>query len=172
VDQRTRLHLGCGSKILDGYVNVDIVPGPGVDLVCDIGQGIPLETGRFEEVLAVDFLEHIPPPRTIFVMNEIHRVLRPGGVLRAHVPEAPGITAFQDPTHQSFWNSETFTYFVAGHHRREVYGTSYGVTAAFELRQLKRRRHKWKRFFATGNPSWLSNFVLDVELVAVDLPTR
>ena len=167
MDARKKLHLGCGSQILDGYVNVDIVGGPGVDLVCDVAQGIPLETARFEEALAVDFLEHVPPTRTIFVMNEIHRVLRPGGILRAHVPEAPGITACQDPTHVSFWNEETFTYFEAGHTRRERFGVSYGVTAAFRLRSFRRKRHLWKRFFSTGHPGYLWNFVIDVELEAV-----
>jgi len=36
-----KLHLGCGKVALPGYVNADIQPGPGVDLVCD-ARDIPL----------------------------------------------------------------------------------------------------------------------------------
>ncbi len=164
---RPRLHLGCGQKILPGYMNVDIVAAPGVDLVCDVGLGIPYPDGVFTEVLAIDFIEHIPPTRSIHLMNEIWRVLAPGGILKVHVPAAPGITAFQDPTHVSFWNEESFTYYEDGHPRRENYGVSYGIRARFRRRKFVRRRHLWSRFFTTFDPSYLANHVLDLELEAI-----
>jgi predicted SAM-dependent methyltransferase len=162
-----RLHLGCGTKIVAGYVNADIVAGPGVDLVCDLSRGIPYPDSVFDEVLAVDFIEHVAQDRTIHLMNEVWRVLAPGGVFRVHVPAAPGITAFQDPTHVSYWNEESFTYYEDGHARREVYGVSYGVRARFRRRWLRRRRIHWTRFFTTFDFNYLSNHVLDLELEAV-----
>jgi predicted SAM-dependent methyltransferase len=162
-----RLHLGCGRKILDGYVNVDIVAGPGVDLVCDVSQGVPFPDNSFDEVLAVDFIEHIPTTRAIAVMNDIWRVMRPGGVFKIHVPAAPGITAFQDPTHVSYWNEESFTYYEDGHRRREQYGVYYGIQARFRRRKLRRRRNLWTRFFVTFDFNYLANFVLDIELEAI-----
>jgi predicted SAM-dependent methyltransferase len=162
-----RLHLGCGTKITAGYVNVDIVAAPGVDLVCDVGRGIPYHDSVFDEVLAIDFIEHIPQTRAIRLMNEIWRVLAPGGIFRVHVPSAPGITAFQDPTHVSFWNEESFTYYEDGHPRRERYGVSYGVEARFRRRKLRRKRNLWTRFFTTFDFNYLTNHVLDLELVAV-----
>ena len=162
-----RLHLGCGRKILDGYVNADIVDGPGVDLVRDLSTGIPYPDGVFEEVLAIDFIEHVPQARVIHLMNEVWRVLAPGGRFHVHVPAAPGITAFQDPTHVSFWNEESFTYYEDGHPRRENYGVSYGVLARFRRHRLRRRRNLWTRFFTTFDFSYLSNMVLDLELEAV-----
>jgi SAM-dependent methyltransferase len=152
---------------LDGYVNVDVVAGPGVDVVCDIGQGIPFPDSVFDEVLAVDFIEHIPTARAIALMNDFWRVLRPGGLLKIHVPAAPGITAFQDPTHVSFWNEESFTYYEDGHPRREGYGVYYGIQARFRRRKLRRRRNLWTRFFTTFDFNYLSNFVLGVELEAL-----
>ena len=165
-----RLHLGCGKKILDGYVNVDIVSATGVDVVCDVSDGIPFPDSVFEEVLAVDFIEHIPPDRTIHLMNEVWRVLAPGGRFSIHVPSAPGITAFQDPTHVSFWNQESFTYYEDGHPRRERYGVTYGIRARFRLRRLRRQRNLWLRFFTTLDLNYLSNHVLDLELEAVKDP--
>jgi hypothetical protein len=162
-----RLHMGCGTKILDGYVNADIVAAPGVDLVRDLSTGIPYPDGVFEEVLAIDFIEHVAPARVIHLVNEVWRVLEDGGRFRVHVPAAPGITAFQDPTHVSFWNEESFTYFEDGHTRREHYGVSYGVRARFRRRRVRRKRNLWTRFFTTFDLNYLSNHVLDIELVAV-----
>jgi len=89
------------------------------------------------------------------------------------VPQAPGITAYQDPTHVSFWNEESFTYYEDGHPRRENYGVTYGIHARFRKRSLRRRHHLWQRFFTTLDLNYLSNCLLDVELVAVkDTPPR
>jgi predicted SAM-dependent methyltransferase len=162
-----RLHLGCGRKILPGYVNVDVVEAPGVDVVCDLNLGIPFPDDSFVEVLAVDFIEHIRPDAVIQLMNDIHRVLKPGGVFRVHVPQAPGITASQDPTHVSFWNAESFTYYEDGHRRRETFGVTYGIRARFRMRSLRRKHHLWSRFFTTLDINYLANCLLDVELVAV-----
>ena len=164
---KNKIHLGCGRKILDGYVNVDIFDSPGVDFVCDISEGLNFEDNSFVEALAVDFVEHIPPSRVIHVMNEVHRILLPGGVFKIHVPEAPGITAYQDPTHVSFWNEEAFTYYIKGHHRCENYGRYYGIKARFKILSLKRRRHLWQRFLRTLDFNYLSNYLIDIELQAI-----
>lgn len=167
LDAKKKLHLGCGTRILPDYLNLDLVDGPGVDLVCDASEGLPFPDDRFDEILAVDFFEHIRPERSIPLMNDCYRVLVGGGRLRMHVPEAPGITAFQDPTHVSFWNEESFSYYIEGDARRERFGVPYGVSARFEMHRLVRRRHMWKKFFTTGNFNYLLNYVLDVELAAV-----
>lgn len=165
--QKNKLHLGCGNKILPDYVNVDICEAPGIDVVWDVNQGIPFADNSFSEVLAVDFIEHIQPTNAIYLMNEVYRVLQPGGIFKIHVPEAPGITAYQDPTHICFWNEESFAYYIGGNYRRENYGVYYGITANFELLSLERTRHLWKKFFKTWNINYLANYLLDVELKAV-----
>jgi len=132
-----------------------------------VSQGIQFADSSFREALAVDFVEHIRQARVIYFMNEVHRVLVPGGLFRIHVPEAPGITAYQDPTHVSFWNEEAFTYYLDGHPRRENYGKYYGITARFELQSFKRTHHLWKRFFTTWDLNYLSNCLIDIELRAV-----
>lgn len=162
-----RLHLGCGRKILDGYVNMDIVEGPGVDVVGDVSAGIPFPDSVFQEILAIDFVEHIAQPRVISTMNDMWRVLAPGGILKIHTPQAPGITAFQDPTHVSFWNEESFTYYEDGHHRRENYGVYYGIKARFRRKRFSRHRNLWTRFFTTFDFNYLSNYVIKIELEAI-----
>ena len=115
----SKLHLGCGTSPLPGYVNADIVKLPGVDQVFDASLGLPFPDHTFEEILAEDFLSHLPTEKGVFIMNEFYRVLKPAGRLRLKFPEAPGITAFQDPTHVSLWNREKLTYFLSGHRRRD-----------------------------------------------------
>ena len=167
---KNKLHLGCGNKILPDYVNVDICQTPGIDLVWDVNEGIPFADNSFSEALAVDFIEHIQPQNAIYLMNEVYRVLQPEGVFKIHVPEAPGISAYQDPTHTCFWNEESFDYYLLNNFRRERYGVYYGITAKFQRVSLTRTRHQWKKFFKTGNLNYLSNFLLDVELKAIKEP--
>ncbi len=41
-------------------------------------------------------------------MQEAHRCLTPGGWFLTLTPSTDGRGAFQDPTHVSFWNSNSF----------------------------------------------------------------
>jgi SAM-dependent methyltransferase len=68
------------------YQGIDIAPefaGPDV-LIQDISQGIPFSAGACDFVFCIEVLEHIPNP--FGTLEEIHRVLRPGGVLILSVP--------------------------------------------------------------------------------------
>jgi SAM-dependent methyltransferase len=62
---------------------VDIEPGSSVDLVAD-ARGLPVVDGSIDVVLCTQVLEHIPEP--VPVVEEIFRVLRPGGTLILSVP--------------------------------------------------------------------------------------
>lgn len=45
-------------------------------------------------------------------MSEIHRVLAPGGWAFIEVPSTDGRGAWQDPTHVSYWNENSFFYYT------------------------------------------------------------
>ena len=108
-----RLNLGSGYKYIPGYVNIDIRKEVKPDMVVDISQiGLPFKSNTAEEVRAFDFLEHIPLGRTVFVMEEIYRVLLCGGRFESFTPDAEkGQGAFQDPTHLSFWVENSWLYY-------------------------------------------------------------
>lgn len=126
-----RLNLGCCDATLPGYVNVDVVEGPGVDLVADLSKPWPWLDGTIERVRAHDVIEHLPDK--IHTMNELWRVLEPGGIAEVAVPTTDGTGAFQDPTHVSFWNRRSFLYYEAGNIYRDRFARSYGVRAAFRV---------------------------------------
>ena len=81
-----RLHLGCGKKRLDGYVNVDLAPGDAVDIVADV-TCLPFETGSADEILAQHLIEHIHPLKWRETIASWHRILRSGGRLIIECPD-------------------------------------------------------------------------------------
>jgi len=127
-----KLDLGCGSRKPEGYIGVDIKDGLGVNLVADLNKGIPLPDNFAEEVRAHHILEHLDNDKRIFIMGEIWRVLRQEGILDVVVPSTDGRGAFQDPTHKSFWNENSFLYFTEDNLRN-----TYGIQARFEVLELK-----------------------------------
>ena len=59
-------------------VALDLRPRPGIEIVGD-AQAIGLAGGAFDVVLCTEVLEHLPEPQR--AVDEMHRVLRPGGTL-------------------------------------------------------------------------------------------
>jgi SAM-dependent methyltransferase len=77
----------------------------------------PWETSAIQEILAEDALEHLCPLgpgagnfNIPHLMKEIYRVLEPGGIINIKVPSTDGRGAWQDPTHITFWNLNSFSY--------------------------------------------------------------
>ena len=130
------LDLGGGHNKPEGYQSVDLHNG---DITHDIRQGLPFADNSVGCIRAYDFLEHVPtcgrsdcphtPPLcTVGLMNEIYRVLAPGGWLVSRTPSTEGRGAFQDPTHASFWNPNSFWYYT----RREQANFVAGIQCRFQ----------------------------------------
>ena len=122
-----KLNLGCGYKKLKGYINLDSRKEVKPDKVVDVSKGLSYDDNSIDEVRAFDFLEHLHPDKTIFVVEEIFRVLKPGGKLEHFTPSTDGRGAFQDPTHRSFWNINTWLYFM-----NDEYRALYNIKVKFE----------------------------------------
>lgn len=106
-----RLDLGCGRVKLPGYIGMDRLPLPGVDVVHDLEiLPWPLGDSSFDFVHCSHVLEHLE--NLVAVMEEVHRILRPGGSLFVRVPYYRSPGAFQDPTHKRFFTEKTFEYFT------------------------------------------------------------
>lgn len=82
-----RLNVGCGPRAAPGWINVDVWPHPGVDLLADLRAGLPLREASVDAAVAIHVLQDIAWPQLQAAADELRRVLRPGGVLRLGVPD-------------------------------------------------------------------------------------
>jgi len=85
--QIRRLNWGCGAEGEPGWINSDQKEGPGVDISCDIREGLPLQTDSIDYAVSIHALPEIPYPELVPALTELHRVLKPGGVLRLALPD-------------------------------------------------------------------------------------
>ena len=106
---RVKIELGCGRRKVDPEsIGIDIEEHPGVDLVHNLVKGIPFLNDSVDYIFSRDFVEHLPNP--IFIMQEMWRVLKNNGITDIIVPSTDGRGAFQDATHISYWNENSFGY--------------------------------------------------------------
>ncbi len=120
----TRLHLGCGRKILQDWINVDVMPGEGVDVVADLNDcgktPLPFENDSVDEFLGSHLLEHIP--NSLALMQELHRIAKPGARAEFRLPYGSSDDASEDPTHVRLYFLNSFGYFSQPYYWRADYG--------------------------------------------------
>lgn len=106
-----KLNIGSGTKPLKGFVNLDMVRYGGVDVVHNLNKfPYPFKDNTFDFIYAEDVLEHLDDiPR---VMKELHRIGKPGSLLEIKVPYFRSESAFDDPTHKTFFTHKTFDHFT------------------------------------------------------------
>lgn len=103
----------------EGYLSVDLKDA---DINADLNERWPFEDSSIGVVRAFDALEHLD--NIVFTMSEIHRVLMPGGYLLSQTPSTSGFGAFQDPTHKSFLNRNSFYYYTRAEQAQYIDNTS------------------------------------------------
>lgn len=88
-----RLHLGCGQRYLDGYVNVDVPQAERLfaverqpDRFADLTE-LRFDAGSVDEVRLHHVFEHFTRPVACALLVAWRDWLRPGGKLRVEVPD-------------------------------------------------------------------------------------
>ena len=84
-----KLNLGCGDKLITGYINVDLVTeraGVTPDVNCDIRKLTVFDTDYADEILAVHVIEHFWRWEVEDILAEWVRVLKPNGKLILECP--------------------------------------------------------------------------------------
>jgi len=82
-----RLHVGCGSKRFDGWINLDM--NPKGDLTLDLREGLPFADDSVELIYTEHALEHFyREDDGPYLLEECLRSLEPGGTIRITVPDA------------------------------------------------------------------------------------
>lgn len=86
-----KLHLGCGTKHIDGYVNIDARYLPGVDEVDNIKFLRKYKPNSVDVIYACHVLEHVGRYEVEGVLKRWFEILKPGGILRLAVPNFSSI---------------------------------------------------------------------------------
>ncbi len=95
-----KLNLGSGPTKLPGFLSVDSIPFPEVDVVTDLTKPWPWPDGTVEDVHASHFLEHLDAFQRVHFFNELFRVLVPGGKATIVTPHWGSGRAYGDPSHK------------------------------------------------------------------------
>lgn len=97
-----KLNLGCGSRKLEGFLNVDNSPHCDPDLLVDLEQlPWPFESGSASEIVLSHVMEHLGQAPAVYlgIVREIYRVCAPGALVRIAVPHPRHDDFITDPTH-------------------------------------------------------------------------
>lgn len=84
-----KIEVGGGPHALPGHIHVDIDPGAHHLEAIAPAWELPFDDGWGESITAIHALEHVHPTKLVDTLTEWHRVLRPGGTVRVHVPNGP-----------------------------------------------------------------------------------
>jgi SAM-dependent methyltransferase len=166
------LNIGCGRVHRQGAVNLDISPDVGAAVVHDLNcLPWPFEEGQFEQIYAYDVLEHVNDvPR---VLEEIHRVSRPGATLHVTVPHFSSANAFTDLTHRHYFSWRSFDPYFAGdvldfysraRFRRQSTRISFypSIVNRIVFRLANRFPERYERRWAWMFPAWFLYYQLEV----------
>lgn len=109
-----KLDLGCGKHKTNGYVGMDMFPFEGVDIVHNVEDfPFPLPDECVSVAIASNLVEHINPHNCVFIrfMNEMWRIMKPGGEFLISAPYAFSPGDGQDPSHCNHITEVTWDYF-------------------------------------------------------------
>jgi len=111
--QKPKLNLGCGTKSIPGYINIDKSALEGVDLKWDLEKTpLPFEDNSVSEVTCEHILEHIV--NFMPLIEDIHRICEPNARIEVLAPYYKYEAAYRDPTHVRFFTEHSFDYFQDG----------------------------------------------------------
>lgn len=102
---------------------------PHVEIVCDLKRGIPFRSDVFDEIIAIDILEHILD--VFALMAEIHRVMKMKAFLRIKTNYWKNENAYTDPSHLHFFTRHSVDYFDLTREFGKKYG--YYTKAKFNI---------------------------------------
>lgn len=118
---KTKLSLGAGSEIETGeeWINLDMLDLPGIEVVWNLVMlPLPWDDNTFEYIKAKDVIEHLPShtpdryePMIVAFIEDMYRILKPGGVLFIQTPSWKADFLYTDPTHVRGFTKETMDFF-------------------------------------------------------------
>jgi predicted SAM-dependent methyltransferase len=86
-EQLLKLHLGCGSSILDGWMNTDLVAIPPHVHQLDVTKSFPFDDESISYVYSEHMIEHLDYSSAIVMIDQCFRVMKNFGKIRIATPD-------------------------------------------------------------------------------------
>ncbi len=150
------LELGCGQvRRWPGSITVDVNARSRADVVHDLNSmPYPFEDNWFDLIIGEHVIEHLQD--VVSVMEELHRITRPGGIVHIEVPHFSSANFFTDPTHRHPFSTRSFDYFIAGTVVRDYHYSTVEFKKKAVSLSLVGRDERFRRFvnrWANRNPN-------------------
>ena len=78
---------------IPNFIGLALEPAHEREIQHDLTAALPYDDDSIAKIQAQDVLEHLPFENVPFVLDEIYRVLKPGGIFRLSVPD------YRSPVH-------------------------------------------------------------------------
>ncbi|MBG1233234.1 class I SAM-dependent methyltransferase [Aestuariivirga litoralis] len=150
-----KIELGCGPTKQDkDALGIDILDYPGVDLIGDVYEVLKaFPASSVDSVYARHFIEHVPD--VIMLLDELERIVKPGGTLHFIAPHFSNPYFYSDPTHKTYFGLYTFCYLAecklfkrtVPNYKRELRFTVTDVKLGFKSSSAFPVRYALKRMW-------------------------
>lgn len=121
------LDVGCGKNKTEGAIGIDFCKIEGVDIIHDLNVfPYPFDDNTFDRVIMKHIIEHLD--NIVRVMEEIHRICKPGAEVLIKTPHFSCRDSWRDPTHKYHLALDSFDYFT-----ENTSLTNYYTKARFEI---------------------------------------
>lgn len=108
------LNIGSGGLPIRNAVNLDRVKIEGVNIISDIGLGLPFRKNSIDVIVAFNVLEHLTVAEFHALLKEMQRVCRDGALIKIEVPFFSSESAFSTIDHRLFFAYNTFLRYKYG----------------------------------------------------------
>jgi len=125
-----KLNVGSGEDVRFGYINIDIRPVVGTNIILDLEkQDLPFEDNIVSEIVAQDVVEHVEYDRVEYLIKEFYRVLKPSGRLYIRVPDLEQIVSLYRDDYRML------SYYIFGgkRHEYDIHKTGFTKVAFSKL---------------------------------------
>jgi len=103
-----KLNIGCGKKIMKGYINLDLFKEEGVDVIHNLNvYPYPFKDNTFNKIIADNVMEHLDEP--VNFCEELWRIGKNKGKIIIETPHfSSGVASWSDLTHKRTFSSYSF----------------------------------------------------------------
>jgi ubiquinone/menaquinone biosynthesis C-methylase UbiE len=104
------LDIGCGTTKFQGAIGVDCIELPGVDIVANLNIfPWPFEDNSIDRIIFKHSISHFND--IVQIMEEVHRICKPGAVVDILAPHYSSDNYLTDPTHKMSLGYRSMNYF-------------------------------------------------------------